>query len=80
MKIRYRKPAEYDDLVRVRCWVEDLGSRRILFAYSIENGESGQVLAKAETTMVFLNTDFSPTRFPKDVLAALTRSPEPTPR
>ena len=77
MKIRYQKPAEYDDLIRVRCWVEDLGSRRVLFAYSIENGESGQVLAKAETNMVCLNTEFSPTRIPKDVMAALTRSPEP---
>jgi acyl-CoA thioester hydrolase len=76
MKIRYLKPAEYDDLVLVRCWVEDLGSRRILFAYSIENGESGQVLAKAETAMVFLNTDFAPTRIPEDVMEALTRSPE----
>jgi acyl-CoA thioester hydrolase len=80
MKIRYRKPAVYDDLVRVRCWVEDLGSRRILFAYSIENGQSGQVLAKAETAMVFVNTDFSPTRIPKDVTAALTRNPKPIPR
>lgn len=79
MKIRYHKPAEYDDLVRVRCWVEDLGSRRILFAYSIENGQSGQVLAKAETTMVFLDADFTPTRMPKDVMDALTRSPEPRP-
>jgi len=80
MKIRYLKPAEYDDLIRVRCRVEDLGSRRVLFAYSIENGESGQVLAKAETNMVCLNADFSPTRIPKDVMTALTRSPEPTPR
>lgn len=80
MKIRYHKPAEYDDLIRVRCWVDDLGSRRVLFAYSIENGESGQVLAKAETRMVCLNTDLSPTRFPKEVVVALARGPKPTPR
>ncbi|NNG17207.1 MAG: acyl-CoA thioesterase [Gemmatimonadales bacterium] len=80
MKIRYRKPAEYDDLILVRCWVEDLGSRRILFAYSIENGESRQVLAKAETTMVFLDANFTPSRMPKNVMAALTRIPEPIPR
>ena len=80
MKIRYRKPAQYDDLVRVRCWVEDLGSRRILFAYAIENGESGQELAEAETTMVFVNAEFAPTRIPKDVTAALTRDPNPIPR
>jgi len=73
--LRYLKPAEYDDLIRVRCWIRDLGSRRIVFAYSIENDASGQVLAKAETNMVCLNSDFTPTRLPELVMTVLTRPP-----
>ena len=73
--LRYLRPAEYDDLIRVRCWIRDLGSRRIVFAYSIENESSGQVLAKAETNMVCLNSDFAPARLPKLVMTVLTRPP-----
>jgi acyl-CoA thioester hydrolase len=73
--LRYLKPAEYDDLIRVRCWIRDLGSRRIVFAYSIENDSSRQVLAKAETNMVCLNSDFTPTRLPQLVMSVLTRPP-----
>src|SRR3989449_503744 len=29
VKVRYRAAARYDDLVRVRCWVRDLASRRV---------------------------------------------------
>jgi len=73
--IRYLKPAEYDDLIRVRSWIRDLGSRRIVFAYSIENGESGQVLARAETNMVCLNSDFTPTRLPERIVSILSGPP-----
>ena len=33
--IRYRRPARYDDVVRVRCWVRELGSRKIVFGYAV---------------------------------------------
>lgn len=75
VSVRYLKPAEYDDLIRVRCWIRDLGSRRIVFAYSIENATTGQVLAKAETNMVCLNTEFTPTRLPQEIMTILTRPP-----
>jgi len=29
VRIRYRAPARYDDLVQVRCWVRELASRRV---------------------------------------------------
>src|SRR6266566_3553345 len=36
VNIRYRAPARYDDLVQVKCWVRDLGSRRVTFGYAVE--------------------------------------------
>src|SRR2546426_5973832 len=36
VKLRYRAAARYDDLVRVRCWVRDLASRRVTFGYAVD--------------------------------------------
>src|SRR5207249_4901615 len=34
--VRYRQPARYDDTIRIRCWVRDLASRRVIFGYAVE--------------------------------------------
>ena len=34
--IRYRLPARFDDVVRVRCWVKEIASRRVTFGYAVE--------------------------------------------
>ena len=34
--VRYRHPARYDDMIRIRCWVRDLASRRVTFGYAVE--------------------------------------------
>jgi acyl-CoA thioester hydrolase len=77
LNLRYRQAARYDDLVRVRCWVRDLGSRRILFGYAVELAESGALLATATTAMFSINQDHRPTRLPDVVtrLLAVTEDP-----
>src|SRR5439155_6753713 len=35
-RIRYRQPARYDDLVRVRCWAREVATRRIRFGYALD--------------------------------------------
>src|SRR5947208_2391807 len=35
VNVRYRAAARYDDLVRVRCWVRELASRRVTFGYAV---------------------------------------------
>ena len=42
--IRYRQPAHYDDLVRIRCWVRDVASRRVGFGYAVERADEGSLL------------------------------------
>ncbi len=77
VRVRYVRAAEYDDLVRVRCWVRDLGSRRVTFGYRIEHGERGDLFATAETSLVALDRQFRVRRMPEDLLGRLAAIPDP---
>jgi acyl-CoA thioester hydrolase len=75
--VRYRAPARYDDLVRVRCWVRDLASRRVTFGYAVDRVEAGPLLATAETALISLTHDHTLTRIPAHVTARLAPVPDP---
>jgi acyl-CoA thioester hydrolase len=77
LSIRYRQPARYDDLVRVRCWVRENASRRICFGYAVDRVEDGALLVTAETSMMVLGPEFQWARLPGDVRALLPVSPDP---
>ncbi len=77
LQMRFRQPARYDDLVRIRCWVRDLASRRIVFGYELSHAESGLLLVTAQTAMLCLGADFALARLPQDVLDLLTPIPDP---
>lgn len=53
-KVKYFKPALYDDLLRVRTVIPVMPSVRIQFQYEIFN-EEGLKLTEAETTLVFID-------------------------
>ncbi len=42
-KCRFKRPARYDDLLRVRTRISEAGSRKITFHYEIVNAESGEL-------------------------------------
>jgi acyl-CoA thioester hydrolase len=69
--IRYRQPARYDDLIRIRCWVRDLASRRVDFGYAVEHAEDARLLATASTRLLALDTSLSLSRLPEPVRHAL---------
>ncbi|HYF39904.1 MAG TPA: thioesterase family protein [Gemmatimonadales bacterium] len=69
--IRYRQPARYDDPVRIRCWVREVASRRVVFGYAVEHAEEPRLLATAATTLLALDTTMSLSRLPDAVRAAL---------
>ena len=77
LNLRYRQAARYDDLVRIRCWVKDLGSRRILFGYAVEHADTGELLATATTAMFSINNDHRPTRLPEVVTRLLMVTEDP---
>ena len=77
LRIRYRQPARYDDLVRVRCWVREAVSRRIIFGYALEIPERNLLIATAETAMLVLGPDLSWGKLPAEVLGLLGPEPDP---
>jgi acyl-CoA thioester hydrolase len=78
-RIRYRQPARYDDLVRIRCWVRDLASRRVIFGYVVERAETGELLATAETALIALDRRHGLTRIPTHVMERLHATADPAP-
>ncbi|HET7248334.1 MAG TPA: thioesterase family protein [Gemmatimonadales bacterium] len=76
-RIRYRQAARYDDLVRIRCWVRDLASRRVVFGYAVERAGTGELLATAETALIALDRQRALSRVPADVTERLHAIPDP---
>ena len=77
VNVRYRRPARYDDLIRVRCWVRDLASRRVTFGYAVERAGDGELLATATTSLLALDTSMALCRMPDDVAGRLIPVPDP---
>jgi acyl-CoA thioester hydrolase len=75
--VRYRRPARYDDLIRIRCWVREAASRRVDFGYAVEHADEGRLLATATTSLITLDTTMSLSRLPERVRAALHPIPDP---
>lgn len=77
LQVRYRRPARYDDVVRIRCWVRECASRRVTFGYAVERESDEELLVTGTTAMMALNAAFAPARLPEDVTALLPVSPDP---
>ncbi len=69
--LRYHAPARYDDRVRVRTTVADVGSRSVTFSYELQHVDTGTRLATATTTLVSLDERGVVTRLPSSLRAAL---------
>ena len=76
-RIRYRLAARYDDVVRIRCWVRDLASRRVVFGYAVERAGTAELLATAETSLIALDRRRALSRVPADVTERLHAIPDP---
>ncbi|HKE91422.1 MAG TPA: thioesterase family protein [Gemmatimonadales bacterium] len=76
-RIRYRLAARYDDVVRIKCWVRDLASRRVVFGYIVERAATAELLATAETALIALDRQRALSRVPADVTERLHAIPDP---
>ena len=77
LAIRYRQPARYDDLIRIRCWVREVASRRVDFGYAVEHAEDQRLLATASTRLIALDIGMTLTRLPERVRQLLRPIPDP---
>ncbi len=75
--LRYLAPARYEDPIRVRCWVREGGSRKVTFAYAVENMETDQLLATAQTALIAVDSNHVLTTIPVAVRNKLAVTPDP---
>jgi len=71
LRLRYRQPARYDDVIRIRTRVQEVASRRVIFSYVLELDPTGTPLADAETTLLCLDQQHRLARLPAAVIEVL---------
>jgi len=72
-RCRYLKPARYDDEVRIRAGIADIGRARLEIAYEIV-GPAGDSLATGATVHAVLNDAGRPQRIPDEFRRAALAS------
>jgi acyl-CoA thioester hydrolase len=72
LKVRYRAPARYGDLIRVACWVESLASRAITFEYEVSHATTGALFVTGESRHIATNKAGQPTLIPENFRQYLT--------
>ena len=71
LEVKFKKPARYDDLIKVKTRLVKIPSVSIDFEYEIYN-ENNDILATGKTTLVFIDIHRNrPTRCPSYVLDKL---------
>lgn len=65
LKCSYKKPARYDDVIRIRTRILETRSRILRFGYEIFNHDTGHLLAAGETTHVTCDSLGRPKSLPE---------------
>ncbi|MCH2225169.1 MAG: acyl-CoA thioesterase [Crocinitomicaceae bacterium] len=73
LSIKYKAPAKYDDALKIITNITELKGARLNFDYTIFN-EDGQLLATAETGLVFVNKEtMRPTSAPDNFTSLISK-------
>ena len=67
LKLTYRAPCRYDELVAVRTWVKEAGRRKVVFAYAITR--DGTRLVEGESVHLITGPDGRNRTLPDGMLA-----------
>ena len=75
LDIRYRESARYDEIIRIRTWMDVQHRASVTLAYRLfrvdsPEAASEQVLAEAETRLALLGRDGSLLRIPDDLFGS----------
>jgi tol-pal system-associated acyl-CoA thioesterase len=68
-RLKYLKPARYDDILEIELWVSSLGAVRVRFEYELRRGTDR--LLQAWTEHVCTSTQEKPRRIPEPIGRAL---------
>ncbi len=66
LNIRYPKPAVYDQLLKIRCWITNLQSRSITFAYEVVDAHSHELYVTATSKHLCLNRQGQVAKIPDE--------------
>lgn len=69
--IEYLAPARYDDLIRVRTFLSELGGAHSVFRYEIFMSDTNALIARGHTKHPVVNLLWRPTRLPESVHSLL---------
>jgi acyl-CoA thioester hydrolase len=61
---RYLKPARYDQQLAVRCWIEEMKSRALTFAYEIVDAKSREMLVTGYSKHICITHEGQVTKLP----------------
>jgi acyl-CoA thioester hydrolase len=76
---RYRSPARYDDVLRVRTRIAESRNRIVKFAYEVVRDSDGQLLATGETTHIICGSNGRPKLLPQKYRSILVAMGVPNP-
>lgn len=71
VQVKYLAPAQYDDLIKIRTWISDLGRASMTFSYELLNGENGKKMAQGHTKHPVVNRSWKPIPVPPEVKTVL---------
>jgi acyl-CoA thioester hydrolase len=75
VRCAYKKPARYDDVLRIRTRVAEARTRTMRFTYEVFNDVSGELLATGETHHVVCDAEGRPKALPEKYRAMFNISP-----
>jgi|SRR6185437_6383814 len=70
--VNYFAPARYDDLIKVRTFITELGKAHIVFSSEIYS-EDGKRIAAGYAKLAVVDRGWKPTRLPADVRGVLEK-------
>jgi len=71
--VDYFAPARYDDMIKVRTFLSELGRAHLTFGSEIYD-EGGKLVAKGIVKLAVVNARWKPTRLPPDLRALLEKN------
>ena len=62
--LQYLAPGHYDDLIKVRTYISEMGGAHITFRYEVTNADTKQLIATGSSKHAVVNRQWKPTRIP----------------
>ena len=65
LNVRYSQPARYDQQVTVRCWIEEVKSRKVTFGYQVSDPKTGTLFAAGTTKHICIDRQGNVAKIPE---------------